>query len=94
MALPSAIKSMLNEHCGGGYILIRIDENNEFDIDQHYDSPVQSRALLSWASKVLKNIERASDLDMEMAFNSAMFPDMDSFLDDEDDYGNEEENGE
>lgn len=93
--IPRAVLSQLNEHCGGGYMLFRIDGDGNFDFNTHFDNQVIARGLIDWASQILSNMKRTNKDMMEIMFDNEVddyiegqieFNDEDDDEDDDEDY--------
>lgn len=78
--LPREVLATLEEHTGGGYVFVRIDNDNNVQVYQSFDNEMAKLAIM----KKLENFIKYFDIDDDLC-------DM-MFIDDPDDIRNEDYN--
>lgn len=54
--IPASFLSQLNEFCGGGYILLRLNEKREPCVSAQFDTDADAIALYSWGQQYIATV--------------------------------------
>lgn len=63
--LPESFKSQLNELCGGGYILMRLDARREPCVDCKFDTSADAIALYSYGMSYMNIVNNLTDQNIQ-----------------------------
>ena len=84
--LPESLKSQLNECCGGGYILMRLDARREPCVDCKFDTSADAIALYSYGMSYMNIVNNLTDQNIQNSIIVGSASNIEMMDDDDEDF--------